>query len=79
MIRKQFLETSLRAKAKLTSEHRFSIPCDMRFFTRDTGKMAILKHFPEVRFKMAIFPVSRGFFNRGSLISLGQRDLADPL
>ena len=32
----------------------------MRFFSRDMGKMAILKRIPWKCFKMAIFPVSRG-------------------
>ena len=45
---------SLRAKGTLISEPRFSTPCEMRFFPRDTGKNRI----------------SQGVENRGSLISV---------
>ena len=65
---------TLRAKGTLISEHRFSTPCEMRFFPRETGKMAIFEGFC---LKTAIFPVSRGknrilqgVEDRGSLISV---------
>ena len=64
---------SLRAKGTLISEPRFSTPCEVRFFPRDTGK----GHFKEKPSEKAIFPLSRGknrisqgLENRGSLISV---------
>ena len=65
---------TLKAKGTLISEPRFSTPCDMRFFPRDTGKRPFPRQKPS---KKAISPVLReknrilqGVDNRGSLISV---------
>ena len=53
-----FLETvtALRAKGTLISEPRFPTPCEMRFFPREKGKIALIKGFSWKR----LFPFSRG-------------------
>ena len=37
--------TTLRAKGALISQPRFSIPCEMRSFPREKGKMAFVEGF----------------------------------
>ena len=44
-----FSEKSLRAKGALSSEPRFSIPCEMRFFPSEKGKTAFSKQSPRQR------------------------------
>ena len=72
---------SLRAKGTLNSEPRFSTPCNLRFFPRDTEKTG---HFQANPLTMANFAVSHGknrmsqrVENPGSLISapLALRDV----
>ena len=59
---------ALRAKGTLISEPRFSTPCEMRFFPRDIGNMAIFKEKAIFLISRGKNRISQGVENRGSLI-----------
>ena len=68
------LQKPLRAKGALISESRVSTPCEMRFFPRDTGKMAFVDGF-SLKMAFCLYRVGkiasrRGVENRGSLTSV---------
>ena len=57
---------TLRGEGTLISEPRFSTPCDMRFFPRDTGKMAIFKGFAS-KWPFSLYLVGKIAYRKGFL------------